>query len=351
MKKLCIKCGNELLEGSSFCPSCGAPVPVNSTKNSFCRKCGTQLPEGTAFCHKCGTPVGGGQDTTVQNSFGNGNLPGDGDGAANGVNTQQSVFSDMQMNSSPAYSQIGNSIPPRAVRKAKKAKDRTIIAAIAVIAVIVIALAVKGIAGLFKNNGINGDFDDLCEMTSLGTQSYVYARMLTEQLLETDLATADPKYVADLLDECEEAWKSTEKVADNMTKMSDKLSSNRKLDSIKGNTVSMTAVYLLPEDICFPFGITAYAYEDDFMGSVSETASPSESVLQCSRLAGQYAEDSQAGYNVVSSLRRVYSGRTTSVNAWNGAVASVSSSFSVEMFVSGQITSGRYTQLPNGHTA
>ncbi|MGN0692378.1 MAG: hypothetical protein ACI4K7_08525, partial [Oscillospiraceae bacterium] len=297
----------------------------------------------------------------MQNNPDNGYMPGSGEGTTNGVSVQQPIssnmqptyqnvqpnYQNMQMNSPAAFSQSGKRSKTHATGQVKKTNDKTIIAAIAVIAVIVIALAVKGIAGLFKNNGIDGDFDDLCEMTSLGTQSYVYARMLTEQLLETDLATADSKYVADLLDECEEAWKSTEKVADNMTKMSDKLSSNRKLDSIKGNTASMTAVYFLPEDICFPFGITAYAYEDDFMGSVSETASPSESVLQCSTLAVQFAEDSQAGYNAVSSLRSVYSGRTTSVNAWNGAVASASSSFSVEMFVSGEITSGRYTQLPN----
>lgn len=362
MKKLCIKCGNELPEGSAFCPSCGEAVPVEHTKNNFCRKCGTKLSEGTAFCHKCGTPVSGSQDPTVQNNPDNGYMPGSGEGTTNGVSVQQPISSNMQptyqnvqpnyrnvqMNNPVDYSQNVKNGNVRAAGQVKKTNDKTIIVAIAVIAIIVIVLAVKVISGFIKNNDIDGDFDDLCEMTSLGTQSYVYARMLTEQLLETDLATADPKYVADLLDECEEAWKSTEKVADNMTKMSDKLSSNRKLDSIKGNTASMSAVYFLPEDICFPFGITAYAYEDDFMGSVSETASPSESVLQCSRLAGQYAEDSQAGYNVVSSLRRVYSGRTTSVNAWNGAVASASSSFSVEMFVSGQITSGRYTQLTNG---
>lgn len=362
MKKICIKCSSELPEGSAFCPSCGAPVPVNNTQNNFCRNCGTKLSEGTAFCHKCGTPVVGGQAPTVQNYFNNENLPDSGEGTANGVSVQQPVssnmqptyqnvqpnYQNMQMNNPVAYSQNVKNGNARTAGQVKKGNNKTIIVAIAVIAVIVIVLAVKGIAGLFKNKGVDGDFDDLCEMTSLGTQSYVYARMLTEQLLETDLATADPKYVSDLLKECEAAWKSTENVANNMAKMSEDLSANSKLDSIKGNNASMTAVYFLPEDISFSFGITAHAYEDEFMSSVSETASPSESVMQCSRLAGQFAEDSQAGYNAVASLRSVYSGRTTSVTAWNGAVASASSSFSVEMFVSGEITSGRYTQLTNG---
>ena len=234
MKKLCIKCGKELPEGSAFCPSCGEAVPVEHTKNNCCRKCGTKLSEGTAFCHKCGTPVSGSQDSTVQNNPDNGYMPGSGEGTTNGVSVQQPIssnmqptYQNMQMNSPAAFSQSGKRSKTHAAGQVKKTNDKTIIAAIAVIAVIVIALAVKGIAGLFKNNGIDGDFDDLCEMTSLGTQSYVYARMLTEQLLETDLATADPQYVADLLDECEEAWKSTEKVADNMIKMSEKLSSNR----------------------------------------------------------------------------------------------------------------------------
>lgn len=235
MSKICIKCGKELPEGSAFCPSCGEAVPVEHTKNNFCRKCGTKLSEGTVFCHKCGTPVSGSQDPTVQNNPDNGYMPGSVEGTTNGVSVQQPIssnmqptyqnvqpnYQNMQMNSPAAFSQSGKRSKTHAAGQVKKTNDKTIIAAIAVIAVIVIALAVMGIAGLFKNNGIDGDFDDLCEMTSLGTQSYVYARMLTEQLLETDLATADPKYVADLLDECEEAWKSTEKVADNMIKMSD----------------------------------------------------------------------------------------------------------------------------------
>ena len=49
----CKQCGFVLLEDSSFCSRCGAPV----NKPIICTRCGEQLPNGASFCHRCGTAV------------------------------------------------------------------------------------------------------------------------------------------------------------------------------------------------------------------------------------------------------------------------------------------------------
>jgi len=58
-KNRCPQCGAPILEGATFCQSCGArleaekaPLPVR-----FCVHCGSQLREGARFCPKCGQSV------------------------------------------------------------------------------------------------------------------------------------------------------------------------------------------------------------------------------------------------------------------------------------------------------
>ena len=53
----CQKCGAPLLDGQSFCGSCGAPRQAEAVK-SFCGACGSALDTGTRFCAKCGSAVG-----------------------------------------------------------------------------------------------------------------------------------------------------------------------------------------------------------------------------------------------------------------------------------------------------
>jgi uncharacterized Zn finger protein (UPF0148 family) len=55
----CPTCGVPVVEGATFCQSCGArlvteerPAPV-----LFCVQCGSQLREGARFCPKCGQTV------------------------------------------------------------------------------------------------------------------------------------------------------------------------------------------------------------------------------------------------------------------------------------------------------
>lgn len=44
----CLKCGRDFPDGTSFCPSCGAPQFL------VCKKCNSNVPTGQKFCTNCG---------------------------------------------------------------------------------------------------------------------------------------------------------------------------------------------------------------------------------------------------------------------------------------------------------
>lgn len=50
----CEKCGSEIAEGASFCPSCGTRA-VPTMQLPTCGKCGEPIADGTKFCAKCGS--------------------------------------------------------------------------------------------------------------------------------------------------------------------------------------------------------------------------------------------------------------------------------------------------------
>ena len=50
---VCKNCGAELLEGASFCTSCGTPIVEK--KETLCTQCGSPISEEHAFCPYCGT--------------------------------------------------------------------------------------------------------------------------------------------------------------------------------------------------------------------------------------------------------------------------------------------------------
>lgn len=52
----CTKCGEEMLEGASFCRFCGSKAERISSTN-YCPDCGFQLVPGAKFCQKCGRPI------------------------------------------------------------------------------------------------------------------------------------------------------------------------------------------------------------------------------------------------------------------------------------------------------
>lgn len=59
MDKLCVKCGNELTDDSSFCRICGTEYEEPIIKAALiaerkCLKCGTLLTDDDDFCFECG---------------------------------------------------------------------------------------------------------------------------------------------------------------------------------------------------------------------------------------------------------------------------------------------------------
>lgn len=48
---ICTKCGNNLIQGTKFCPYCGEKVGV------YCPKCGAKEKEFSKFCSQCGTEI------------------------------------------------------------------------------------------------------------------------------------------------------------------------------------------------------------------------------------------------------------------------------------------------------
>ena len=60
----CPNCGNNLPEGSSFCPFCGAEVQQGNA--DICRACGAAIPRDAAFCTNCGAAANKGEACPAQ---------------------------------------------------------------------------------------------------------------------------------------------------------------------------------------------------------------------------------------------------------------------------------------------
>jgi len=52
----CAACGQALPDGCTFCPYCGAQIPVPE-KRLACAHCGAPLRPNARFCQKCGQPT------------------------------------------------------------------------------------------------------------------------------------------------------------------------------------------------------------------------------------------------------------------------------------------------------
>lgn len=55
---LCPKCNSPLVEGTSFCSTCGEKVENQTKKNiKFCHSCGQVISDCAPFCSKCGASL------------------------------------------------------------------------------------------------------------------------------------------------------------------------------------------------------------------------------------------------------------------------------------------------------
>ncbi len=352
MNKICTNCGAQIAEGAGFCPNCGtAAPPDNPTGGSrFCPNCGNPLNTEAKFCENCGAQLNSSQPP------------------------QQSAAPVQQPYVQPTPPPVQPAPPPSPVQpqyqqpyvqpvmqpsggtavKQKKSKYPLIITIIAVfLAITLVVVLVFNPFGKAKSplgEQLEASFSSLCDMTKLGSESYAFARLLTEQLLETDLASADPDGINDLFGQCLDAWKAAEEVSNKMISMSGELAADKDIQNAKVNISKVSAVYAVPDlvDMLFPFTIHASATDEDISAEVSAVASPAESVQQCTFLGMQILSDSQSGYSAVMNLQSIYSGRTTPVQEWNSAVNTMAADFGMQFYVSGEITSGAFTTLPNG---
>ncbi|MBQ9384577.1 MAG: zinc-ribbon domain-containing protein, partial [Ruminiclostridium sp.] len=383
MSKICTNCGGQIADGAGFCPNCGTAAPPDTpTGGRFCPSCGAPLNPGAAFCDKCGAAQNNAQaapqavqqvqpvqptpppvQPVQQPMYTQPVQPQYQQPVQPQTTTQQQVQQVMQNYSQPAYQQPVQPMyqapqmqPGGSVAvKQKKSRYPLIITIIAVfLAITLVVVLIFNPFGSKKSplgEKLEASFSKLCDMTKLGTQSYALARLLTEELLETDLASADPDTINSRFDQCLDAWKATEEVSNNMISMSEELAKDENIKKTKGISTKISAMYAAPDlvDMLFPFTVRASAAnEGDITTEVSEAASPADSVEQCSTLGVQILSDSHNGYNAVMNLRSIYSGRTTPVQDWNNAVNTIAGNFTTQFYVSGEITSGAFTQIPNG---
>ena len=190
----------------------------------FCQNCGSPVNENTKFCANCGaaiTPASPPPQTAPPQ-------PVEQPQAATPQPAPVQVQQPVQQPVTAPAGQKPEKVKKEKVKKekapkAKKSKARVIVPVVAVTTV-----AALGVGGFFffnstKTKKVRESYNQLCDMTTLGTQSYLYARVLTERILEADVVTTDPDEMNKLFDECIEAWEATGAVTEDMTSMAEDL--------------------------------------------------------------------------------------------------------------------------------
>ena len=281
----------------------------------FCRNCGSPVEENTKFCANCGAPVAPIEHQVVQTA------------------PQQTA------DNKPA--KVKKEKPKKEKikkEKVKKGKERIIVPIVAT------AVVAAGVGGYFflnsaKTRKVRDSYNQLCDMTSLGSQSYLYARVLTERILEADVITSDPNEMDKLFDECISAWEATESVSEEMTSMADELQDSS--DAQRLNLVARAG--FLNELI---YGRSVLASRND--SELGEMMSPEDSIEQCTVLAEHISADASVAVRRIEQLQEVYEGRSTNIETWNECVVQTSTCFTNAVFLSGEVISGTDTSTFNG---
>ena len=287
-----------------------------------CPKCGAEINDAAKFCTSCGTPIA---------QRGRPQRQGYSSPGQQTVRRQTASRAGQQgraAGSRQAYSQAYSQ--PYGERQPKKKFPVVPLIALLLVAVVAVQLIFHPFGG--GKNRTEEAFNRLCEMTSLGTQSYLYSRILTEQLLETDITTADPAKVNELFDRCLAAWEATGKAAGQMDSMARSVAKMKGLKSIGGAAAKSVRT-----------GTDASGQD-----AIGETLDAEMSVTRCGQLAYQYSGDVTSCMTRVRELRQVYNGRGTSMAEWNSRVEATAASCTTVVFLSGEVTEGGTTLLNNG---
>jgi len=187
-----------------------------------------------------------------------------------------------------------------------------------------------GEGGGKKESKVEQTYEALCSLTSLGTQSYLYARLLTEQLIATDLATSDPDTVDKLFAECLDAWDATGTVTAQIGSLAEKLTAMSDLANLNGNKTDKAAISLFP--------LANAANENTQAKKMARTLSAEDSIERCSQLGTQLDADVRTAVANLHRMQQAYNGRNTSISDWNDAASTTAEGFNAVVFVSGEIT-------------
>ena len=303
----------------------------------FCKNCGAQVEPGTKFCSSCGAPV--------QAESAPAPAPEAAAAAEPAPAPTPPPTPQPQAAPAPAVQAQEPAPAPVAEPKPKKAKSEGGGKKKVWIPIVACALvaAIGGGSFLFlkiRKNKAREAYDNLCDMTSLGTESYLYARVLTERLLETDLATADPDEVNSLFDECIAAWQATNDVAQDMASMAEEMEDSNILSRLRIATEQEAFM----RRIIWGRPVNAARNDEE----VSEVMTPEESIEQCMVLSAQIADDTVIGLEQVEQLQSIYQGVTTNYEEWYSTVETTSTSFNNVVFLSGEVIDGVDTQTLDG---
>ncbi len=279
----------------------------------FCKNCGATIEDGAKFCESCGAEV---------------------------------IFDTPAKSAPDPTPSPEKKKKDKAARKASKtgeSKKKIALIAIPAAAVVVILSIVGGIIFMNTNTKtrkakVKDYYGDLCDMTSLTAQSYLYARVLTERLLETDLATADPEETEALFNECLAAWEATGKVSEDLADMAEDLEDS---DDIKALSASNAGSFW--RDLIF--GRTLYAADSD---DPSDIMTPEESIGQCTILSEHVTRDVTVAETKIEQLQGIYNGTSTDYEEWYTVVEQTSVCFSNTVILSGGVIDGDSTYTLNG---
>ena len=216
--------------------------------------------------------------------------------------------------------------PPQYQQGPPKKKNTGLTIAIVALVLVLVAGGIFAIVKSGKNK-VAKQYNSLCELTAHGTESYLYARLLTEQLLQTDIMTADPAEVNALFEECLKTWDAIGTVSGKILNFANELS-----DKVEGAGLDK---HMARENI-----FIYEAYADGEATPLNDMQTAAQSVASCAQLGSQFGSEAASVYSQIQAMRNAYAGPATSISEWHEVTETVAESFTTEVLISGDMDGG-----------